>query len=529
MNKLARLSLIPFLLAGVAFAQDQDNSASGRYKLDKLSQLVRARTDSNPEIQRSSIKTGPGRVRAIVPYTGLPRPTALDRAQRKQLLQGERTPLTANQIARHVLPSVVLIESSCGRGRIMLGSGFVVDKGLVATNKHVIECGDEGYVTLVGQATQHRIIAKYLDPVHDLALLKAEGLDAPALPLSNAQNLSVGDKVYAAGNPKGLEGTFSDGIISSLRYGAGRIQFTAAISPGSSGGPVADEYGRVVGVTVSYLEGGQNLNFAVPSLFLKTLIADVRSGKVENAMVAKPPIPAQRYAAIGYTLIIDNSTTLKEQFHFIKQVASALVERNLASDGMEVISFDMSGGRRGKSFTTDRQVLLDSIEAVEARGDRWTMPVIDALYWSLESVGYPDRPFETMGGIVVLTHGMDGVSDHTWNELLAFARTHKVPIYCVLFAPESPAWNRYADTRQMLADMEEWQKRMKVSEQALRALTRETGGQLFVPKDTRQLPQFVAEIMRRLHASLTKAAATPVQGRAPRPTRSRMLDSCHGY
>lgn len=83
----------------------------------------------------------------------------------------------------------------------MFGSGFVVDKGLVATNRHVVECGDESFVTLIGQDTKHRITAKYLELAHDLAILRTEGLDAPALPLSDAQNLSVGDKVYAAGNP----------------------------------------------------------------------------------------------------------------------------------------------------------------------------------------------------------------------------------------------------------------------------------------------------------------------------------------
>jgi S1-C subfamily serine protease len=442
--------------------------------------------------------------------------TPLAQSQRKQPSQNDQTPLTAKQIARRVLPSVVLVETSCGRGRVLLASGFVVDKGLVATNKHVIECSDEGYVTLVGQDTKHRITAKYLDSAHDLVLIKAEGLNAPALPLSDAQNLSVGDKVYAAGNPKGLEGTFSDGIISSLRYSAGRIQFTAAISPGSSGGPVVDEYGRVIGVTVSYMEGGQNLNFAVPTVFLKTLIADMRSGKVNDALAAKSSMPARHAGAISYTLIIDNSNTLKEQLPLIKQAASALVERNLVGDGAEVISFDASGGRRGMRFTTDRQTLLGSVEAVEARRDGWTTPVIDALYWSLESAGYPNRPSDTAGGIVVLTHGMDNVSEHTWDDLLAFARTHKIPIYCVLFAPEPPDWNSYSDRTRMLSEMEKWEKRMKASEQALLALAQETGGQLFIPKNIGQLPQFTDEIMCRLHTSLNKAAGTPAQGRGPR-------------
>src|SRR5947207_12121897 len=99
--------------------------------------------------------------------------------QRKQSSQSNQTPLTAKQIARRVLPSVVLVESSCGRGRVIFGSGFVIDKGLVATNKHVVECGNESYVTLVGQDTKHRVIAKYLDSAHDLAILKTEGLNAP--------------------------------------------------------------------------------------------------------------------------------------------------------------------------------------------------------------------------------------------------------------------------------------------------------------------------------------------------------------
>ena len=416
-----------------------------------------------------------------------------------------------------MLPSVVLVESSCERGRVIFGSGFVIDKGLVATNKHVVECGSEAYVALVGQDTKHRVTAKYLDSAHDLAVLKVEGLTAPALLLSDAQNLAVGDKVYAAGNPKGLEGTFSDGIVSSLRYSAGRIQFTAAISPGSSGGPVVDEYGRVIGVTVSYLEGGQNLNFAVPSLFLKTLIADVRNGKAADALTAKAAMPpggalARHAGAISYTLVIDNSSTLKEQFVFVKQIASALIEHNNVDDGARIVSFRAGGERRTARFTTDRRVLLESIEAIEARSETSTQPVIDAVQDAVQSASYPTRSYDT-DAVIVLTHDMDSVSEHTWDSLLTFARTHKIPIYCILFAPESPNWNSYADTGQMLAAMAAWEKRMKTGEQALRALTQETDGQLFIVKDEGQLSQLADEIIRRLHTSLKRAAAKPAHGR----------------
>lgn len=432
--------------------------------------------------------------------------TPLIQAQLKHPSQDSQTPLTAKQVARRVLPSVVLVETSCGRGRVMFGSGFVVDKELVATNKHVVECGNESFVTLIGQDTKRRVTAKYLDSAHDLAVLKVEGLAASALSLSDAQDLSVGDKVYAAGNPQGLEGTFSDGIISSLRYIAGRIQFTAAISPGSSGGPVVDEYGRVIGVTVSYLEGGQNLNFAVPTVFLKTLVADVRSSKVKDMIAAKSPtipatIPTRRAGALGYTLIIDNSNTLKKQLIFVKRVARSLVEQNVGDDGAKIISFGWRGERRIERFVTDHQKLLNSIEAIEARGDGWTTPVIDALYWILEKIRPEERPVETENGIVLLTHGMDGVSEKTWDDLIAFARAHKVPVYCVLFAPDSPDWDAIPDMSERLNKIKAWAERQRSSEQALRTLTQETGGRLFILKDEEQLTQFADEIMRALRTS----------------------------
>lgn len=428
--------------------------------------------------------------------------TPLVKAQRRPPSQNERTPLTAKEIARRVLPSVVLVETACGPGRIMLGSGFVVDKGLVATNKHVVECIGTGYVTLVGQTVKHTISAKYLDSVHDLALLKVEGLSTPAIPLSNVQNLSIGDKIYAAGNPQGLEGTFSDGIISSLRYSAGRIQFTAAISQGSSGGPVVDEYGRVIGVTVSYLTSGQNLNFAVPTQFLQALIANVRSGKVKDALAAKSlpqPVPARRDGAISYTLIIDNSSTLKEQFVFVKRVARALIESSSDGDGARVVSFTPYGGRNSTRLITDRNTLLSVVEVIEARSDGWTQPVIDALVDTIRKAANPLIRYDT-DAVVVLTHGIDSMSEATWEQLLTLARERKVPVYCVLFTPDERNLSGYNTTR-LIEEIDRWREQMKKGEQALKDITRESGGKLFVPESEGQLGGFAGEIMRDLHAA----------------------------
>ena len=100
-------------------------------------------------------------------------------------------------------------------------------------------------------------------------------MPTPSLSLGNSDTVQVGETVYAVGNPQGLEGTFSQGIVSSIRQvGSDKVlQITAPISPGSSGGPVLNSKGEVIGVSVATFRGGQNLNFAIPSNYLKVLIA----------------------------------------------------------------------------------------------------------------------------------------------------------------------------------------------------------------------------------------------------------------
>ena len=111
--------------------------------------------------------------------------------------------------------------------------------------------------------------------MRDLALLRLQDAQAPALALGESSEVAVGDEIFAVGNPRGLEGTFSAGIISGIRR-VGQdtlLQVTAPISPGSSGGPILNGRGEVIGVAVASFTGGQNLNFAVPADYLKALIS----------------------------------------------------------------------------------------------------------------------------------------------------------------------------------------------------------------------------------------------------------------
>jgi hypothetical protein len=185
--------------------------------------------------------------------------------------------LTARDIAQRTLPSVVaLVIESTISGKISYGSGFFVTPDTIATNYHVVEGAVRGFALVNGSKTQYAIDGFVgLDPEHDLALVKLKGITGKALPLGNSGQLSVGDEIFAVGNPEGLEGTFSQGIVSSVRQSEGErlIQITAAISHGSSGGPVVNNQGRVIGVAFGSLVAGQALNFAIPSAALSTMLA----------------------------------------------------------------------------------------------------------------------------------------------------------------------------------------------------------------------------------------------------------------
>jgi hypothetical protein len=172
---------------------------------------------------------------------------------------------------------------------LSLGSGFFVRDGEIASNLHVVEGAAKGYAKLVGQKAKYDIEGiTAVDPERDLVVLKVLASGSPTLSLGSSDAVQVGESVYAVGNPQGLEGTFSQGIVSSIReVGTDKLlQITAPISPGSSGGPVLNGKGEVIGISVATFRGGQNLNFAIPSGYLNALLAKV--GPTTPLAQAKP-------------------------------------------------------------------------------------------------------------------------------------------------------------------------------------------------------------------------------------------------
>jgi tetratricopeptide (TPR) repeat protein len=193
-------------------------------------------------------------------------------------------------IVARIKPSVVSIFTYDSSGkRLKSGSGFCVASNRIVTNKHVIE-GAEKIIIRTSDDNNYKVTKiESVDPTGDLALLRTEELGSQIKPLTIADYAPrVGEKILVLGNPKGLEGTVSDGIVSAFRNvpGIGKlVQITAPISQGSSGSPVINMKGEVIGVATLNLEGGQNLNFAISSERIISLWSSVLA-KTENEPVS---------------------------------------------------------------------------------------------------------------------------------------------------------------------------------------------------------------------------------------------------
>src|SRR5580693_7745232 len=211
-----------------------------------------------------------------------------------------------NNIAvyKKVLPSVVNITSTTLVFNFFYGtvpqqgqgSGFILDKaGHVLTNYHVVEGANRGIE--VQMSNKRRYAAKVVgtDRVHDLALLQIDAPNLQPVTLADSADLAVGQKVYAIGNPFGLSGTMTRGIISSIRsiHGAegapieDAIQTDAAINPGNSGGPLLNSRGEVIGINTMIASNGaeqsSGIGFAIPINTAKAVLADLtRYGKVKR-------------------------------------------------------------------------------------------------------------------------------------------------------------------------------------------------------------------------------------------------------
>lgn len=175
------------------------------------------------------------------------------------------------------------------RTDIAQGTGFVISEGgYIVTNAHVLSGGRKLYVIDSSQEIRNAELIGY-DLELDVALIKTS-TDFPVLELANSDNIEVGTKVIAIGNPLGLQFSVSEGIVSALnRPGPSGleayIQTDAALNPGNSGGPLINKQGEVIGINNFKVGGGESLGFALESNYLKDTINEISSLVLNETIV----------------------------------------------------------------------------------------------------------------------------------------------------------------------------------------------------------------------------------------------------
>ena len=187
---------------------------------------------------------------------------------------------TGEAIYEMINPAIVSIDSQLSGG-VSCGTGCIIDKdGTILTSAHVLDDGDNIIVTISnGEDYKAKVIKKF-GTKKDVALIKISvPHELATAKLGNSENIKVGQKVYAIGNPFGFNGTFTQGIVSRIDYVKNRIQTDAAINPGSSGGPLLNSKGEIIGINQAIYNPDNNISnigigFAIPINSIREYLLD---------------------------------------------------------------------------------------------------------------------------------------------------------------------------------------------------------------------------------------------------------------
>lgn len=219
----------------------------------------------------------------------------MNNENKDSVIIGEPKQLFAEDIYNNTIDKVAMVLSYKGGILCSQGSGFFVDKNLLVTNYHCVEGADKVELKVTGDNNiikGAKVIKASRD--YDLAIIETKQ-DLPFVKIDSLNYDKIGAKVYAIGNPRGLEGSISDGILSGKRENEGieYLQITAPINPGNSGGPVLNEKGEVIGVATFTYKNSQNLNFAMPIKYIGKCIdiskmvpaETIKKGNKNNAVI----------------------------------------------------------------------------------------------------------------------------------------------------------------------------------------------------------------------------------------------------
>lgn len=198
--------------------------------------------------------------------------------------------------------AVVVVKAQDSERQISTGSGFLVDaSGIVVTNFHVVQDAQRVDIKLQNGDSYEVMAVPATDRPKDIAILRIAGFELPTLSMGNSGDVRVGDRVVVIGNALGtLEGTVTSGVLSGIRESEGYklFQMDAAVSKGNSGGPVLNQEGEVIGVTVAKIEAGESLNFAIPINYVRGLLqieatsaglTALKSDQSQQSLFVAPP------------------------------------------------------------------------------------------------------------------------------------------------------------------------------------------------------------------------------------------------
>lgn len=344
--------------------------------------------------------------------------------------------------------SVVMVNVSDDQGKpAVLGSGVVIAPSKVVTNCHVVDSA--GAISVHDSSRSFPATLLYADSERDLCELLVSGLAAPPASIGSIHGIRIGDRVFAIGAPRGLELTLSEGLISSLRTLAGMryIQTTAPISPGSSGGGLFDEQGRLIGITTFYISEGQNLNFAAPADW----IAD---------------LPKRSRAQIGglRTDWVSKWISLEDHQDWV----------GLLKLGGQWAKANLKSALPWTAVCEAHRQLRQFTEAVDASSQAVTIDPSNAFAWENLALSYEGLDkFDKALIAGQQTLALEPEDASTWNELgliytnlRQYEKALEAFEQAVRFAPNDPtAWRNLGGAYLMLS---QYQKTVEAEQQALR-------------------------------------------------------------
>jgi S1-C subfamily serine protease len=250
-----------------------------------------------------------------------------------------QTILTTAQIAKHVSPSVVIVEGMTDSGEV-LGSGFFISKdGMIATNFHVIRDLKSAKVQTAAGDIFDSVSLLATDERRDLAIIRVAGFNLPVLGLGNSDTLTIGEPVVVVGSPRGLEGTVTAGILSSVRDsgdGLKVLQTDAAVNPGNSGGPLVNNKGQAIGVVSFRLRSSEGLNFAIPINYIRGLLTNLHEPMTLEQMRKGSPAAPNRAdpASLDHVLRQLEDALAQQSFQYVDSyggIRSIQITQSLAS------------------------------------------------------------------------------------------------------------------------------------------------------------------------------------------------------